>query len=108
MQDSTVTVLGAIAIIIANVIILLQNRRQNVKVNKVADTLTETNGGEHVKDQLNRIENKMKTLENHDAVQMRLLSKVNNNLNQHITWSESMKNSVVGRLDKLEAQNGES
>lgn len=107
MQDATVTVLGAVAIIIANIIIVLQNRRQNNKVNKVSDTLTKNNGGDHVKDQLDRIEGKLKSLDDHDNVQMRLLSKLNGKFTAHLEWSEEMKTSVIRRLDDLEASDGQ-
>lgn len=106
MQDATVTVLGALAIIVANIIIVLQNRRQNIKVNdevvRVKKTLTEPNGGAHVKDQLNRIEESVKVLHVRDATQMRLLSKLNNSLHEHVKWAEGMKEDFHKRLKDLE------
>lgn len=102
MVNEAVTEIGALAIIIANVIIVLQNRRQTRKVNTVQRTLTENNGGDHVKDQLDRMEDHLERMDMRGDRQERALLSLENKFNRHLLWSNERNDHYNDRLSAVE------
>lgn len=92
------SVLGSLVIIVANVILYLQNKKQSQKVSEVRTTLTRNNGGNHVKDQLDRIEDKVDTVDNRtERVELRQdladrrLNRLENTLESFTSWRRNIE-----------------
>jgi hypothetical protein len=105
MVPGEATVLGSVAIILANVVILLQNRKQSKKVDHVQETLTTPNGGTHVKDQLNRIEERQERVELHSDRMDRAILRLESKFDAHLLWSTDMSSSYGERIARLEGRN---
>jgi hypothetical protein len=82
---------GEVSLLSSIAIIFFQNRSQGKKVDKttakvetVTETLTTTNGGEHVKDQLNRIENYLESQSARTDRLDRAVFRIEENFNGHV------------------------
>ena len=85
-----------VAVVIVFALFMWPSIQARQSSRRVEQTLTRTNGGDHVKDQLNRIEAKLGRVELRQAA-------TDARVEKHLTWSDGYVEETRTRLDQLEA-----
>ena len=85
----------AVAIIIALAFVYYQGFIQTRKLQKVDKTLTKSNGGNHVKDQLDRIEKRQ-------IVQEKAIDAHHKALDEHVAWSDSFVQDIDKKFNSID------